>query len=481
MIFKASLVLFTNKNLLMGDFGYILLIVMGFALIYFGVFMKKKVFLLKRFLKVDLWEINLRNLSSFKAAIVKFVRIMVLSFHGFLADKCPLQASALTFYTIFSIVPLAAMVFGIAQGFKLKEKLQALLNKNFADYQVLLDKLYEMADKALAKAQGSTIAIIGLLLLFFTVIKVVGNVEHSFNDIWGVKTARKLFRKCGDYTILLIVCPALLLFSSSVTVFINTLINEYAKSSYGITTVAEFMTFLTIKFIPYLSMWTLFTFIYKTMPNTKVKFFSALFAGIIAGSIFQILQQYYIVIQVAVSNQSAIYGSFTAVPLFLMWLQISWFIVLFGAEISFAHQNVDTFECDPYDLNISGSLQHKLEIKATFLVVKAFVGGLKPVSDSEIARDCGVPIRGARDILYKLCKAGVITKVVDINNDESGFVPAIPLEKLSIQFVWESVDSVGRSSFPLPELKKFAKLDSQLKAFADDCVVSEHNKLIKDL
>ena len=442
--------------------------------------MKKKISLVKRFFNVDLWEINLRSLSTFRASCVKLARILVLSVHGFFADKCQLQASALTFYTVFSIVPLAAMVFGIAKGFGLQKKLQADLNANFSDYQILLDKIYELAEKALAKAQGGALAVIGLVVLFFTVIKVIGNIEHSFNDIWGVKSARSLFRKCGDYTILLIVCPFLLVFSSSATVFINTQVERYVQSGYLWDFIGP-ITFVFIKFIPFILSWVLFTFIYKTMPNTKVKIFSALFAGVVAGSLFQVLQQYYIVVQLSVSNLGAIYGSFTAVPLFLLWLQLSWLIVLLGAELSFAHQNIDTYECEPYASNTSDTLRQQLLIKVSYLVVKNFISGKAPLSDVFIARACGIPIRESRSILFSLVTAGIVSKVVDNEGEEVGYIPNVPLEKLSISYIWDKVGTVGRNSFPLPEGEKFSTLDNELTALLKDCETSKHNKLIKDL
>ena len=443
--------------------------------------MKKKLSLLKRFFSIDLWEINLRSLSVFRASCIKLARILVLSIHAFFVDKCPLQASALTFYTIFSIVPLAAMVFGIAKGFGLQQKLQTDLNARFSEYQVLLDKLYILADKALAKAQSGTIAIIGLGLLFFMVIKVIGNVEHSFNDIWGVRTARSIFRKCGDYTILLIVCPALLLFSSSATVYITTQISRFAEAGYVWSSLVGPITFAFIKLIPFILSWVLFTFIYKTMPNTKIKIASAFFGGIIAGTLFQVLQQYYIIVQLTLSHQNAIYGSFAAVPLFLLWLQISWFIVLLGAELSFAHQNIDTYECEPYASNTSEALRRKLLIKASVIIVKAFMAEEKPVTDLYISRSCGIPIREARDILFSLSNAGVISKVLDHQDEEVGYNPNIPVEQLSIQRVWEKVDAIGRNSFPLQEKEKFSLLEKELHALAEDCANSKHNKLIKDL
>ena len=443
--------------------------------------MKKKISLLKRFFNVDLWEINLRGLSTFRASCIKLVRVLVLSIHGFFVDKCPLQASALTFYTIFSIVPIAAITFGIAKGFGMQKKLQADLNAKFAEYSELLEKLYELADKALAKAQSGTIAIIGVTVLFFTVIKVVGNIEHSFNDIWGVKTARSLFRKCGDYTILLLICPALLLFSSGATIYINQKIKLFIEAGYVWDSLAAPITFMFVRFIPFFLSWLVFTFIYKTMPNTKVKILSALFAGVIAGSLFQILQQYYIIVQLAFSNQSAIYGSFTAVPLFLMWLQISWYIVLFGAELSFAHQNVDTYECEPYASEISESLRQKLLIKSCTIIVKNFVADKKPLSDVEIARACGMPIRESRDLLFCLSNAGVVSKVLDAEDNEIGYIPSMPIEKITIKAIWEKVGSIGRNSFPLPENEEFTDLEKELASLSEDCTNSKHNKLVKDL
>jgi membrane protein len=257
-------------------------------------------------------------------------------------------------------------------------------------------------------------------------------------------------------------------------------VERYARSGYLWDFIGP-ITFVFIKFIPFILSWVLFTFIYKTMPNTRIKIFSSLFAGVVAGTLFQFLQQYYIIVQLAVSSQSAIYGSFTAVPLFLLWLQLSWLIVLFGAELSFAHQNIDTYECEPYASNTSEALRRELLIKVSYLVVKNFTNGHPPLNDVHIARACGIPIRESRSVLFSLVNAGIVSKVQDNEGEEVGYIPNVPLEKLSINYIWEKVSVTGRNSFPLPEKEKFSSLANELAALSRDCEASKHNKLIKDI
>ena len=321
----------------------------------------------------DIWRIRLKDLPRKKSLLIKYLRIGILTVKGFFEDKCTLQASALTFYSLLSVVPVAAMLFGIAKGFGMEKRLEAILHEELSGHEEVLEKVMVFSQSLLQKAQGGVIAGIGVAVLFYTVLKLFSNIEHSFNDIWGVKENRSLVRKLGIYPSTMLVCPFLFIISTSVTGYISSGLASISNYAGFINPVTN----LFLSIIPYGVMWVLFTFIYILMPNTKVHFFSGMIAGIIAGTFYQLLQMFYIHIQVWAGSAGAIYGSFAALPLFLFWLQLSWFIVLFGAEISFAHQNVDTYEFEPDSLRISYKLKKLLTLRIMNLIIKSFDVTLK--------------------------------------------------------------------------------------------------------
>jgi membrane protein len=436
---------------------------------------------IKAFFTEDVWALNLRELSGIRSFFIKQLRIVVLAVQGFLADKCSLRASALTFYSIFSIVPIAAMVFGIAKGFGYEQKLKAQLLERFADHEVVLEKIYAFADTTLREAKGGMIAGIGVAVLFWTVIKVIGNIEHSFNDIWGIKQHRTLYRKFSDYMSMLLILLLLLIITGGATVFVTTQLSRLSNAIPYFDVVGSPLTSLSVKAIPFILTWGLFTFIYKVMPNTKVSFNSALLAGVITGTAFQFLQMGFIIAQVALSKYNTIYGSFAALPLFLIWLQISWLVVLFGAEVSFAHQNIETYEFEPHSLEISYSYRKKLLLQVATMIVKSFEKHDTPLNDVEIAHACGIPIRQTRDILFALINAGVVAKVVNDKSDTIGFHPAVPINIISIQYVLEQVEACGTGKFPFPHTEDFDKISQNLNVINNTINSSPENKLLKDI
>ena len=295
------------------------------------------------FIKTDIWRIRLKDQPRKKTLLIKPLRIILLALRGFDENKCQLRASALTFYTLLSIVPVVAMAFGISKGFGLDKMLEKQLLEKLPGQQEVVTQIITFARTLLDNTKGGMIAGIGVAVLFWTVIKVLGNIEKSFNDIWGIKEARSLGRRFSDYLSVMLLCPVLLIMSSGATVFLATQITLLTEK-FAFLGVFAPAIFLIVKLLPFCVIWALFSFIYIFMPNTKVYFKSGLIAGIAAGTIYQVVQWIYINFQVGVSKYNAIYGSFAALPLFLVWLQLSWLIVLLGVEISFARQNVDTYE-----------------------------------------------------------------------------------------------------------------------------------------
>ncbi|PLX13185.1 MAG: YihY/virulence factor BrkB family protein, partial [Marinilabiliales bacterium] len=295
------------------------------------------------FVKKDIWRISFKNMPIYHVFLLKTLRILLLAFRGYDEDKVSLRSSALTFYSMLSVVPVAAMVIGISIIAGIEKNLINYLNQQFAGHQEILDYIISFAHSFLENTRGGLIAGIGFVILLWSVMKVFSNIESSFNAIWQVRQARNWFRKFSDYIAMLIVAPILLVSSSSATVFISTMLKQLAAESAFVGMLSPLLFFF-IKLIPYVLVWLLLTMIFMVMPNTKVSFKSAFVAGIISGTAFVFIQWVYIHFQVGVSKYNAIYGSFAALPLFLIWLQMSWLIVLFGAEISFAVQNVEKYE-----------------------------------------------------------------------------------------------------------------------------------------
>jgi len=435
------------------------------------------------FLRVEIWRIRLRTLPPKKSFLIKQLRIVLLALRGFGDDKCLLRASALTFYSLLSIVPVLAMAFGIAKGFGLQARLEtqlAGLQERFPGQEEVITRVIDIANTLLENARGGVVAGVGVALLFWTIIKVLGNVEKSFNDIWGVKKPRSFGRKLSDYLSLMLICPLLFIMSSSITVFIAGQVKAITERISLLGAVSP-LIFAGLKLLPYCTIWILFVSVYIFMPNTKVNFRSGVLAGIVAGTIYQVVQWVYITFQIGVTKYNAIYGSFAALPLFLVWLQLSWLIVLFGAELSFAYQNVDTYEFEPDCLRASSRFRKLLSLRMVHLLVKNFCAGEKAGTATQISHTLEIPIRLARQILFELTESGIISETVAEADEAVAYQPAQCVEKYTVQYVLDALDQRGSDDIPVAESTELDKLSECLNAFGNVVKKSPANILLKDL
>ena len=432
------------------------------------------------FIKNDIWRIRRAQLPTGKSFFVKQVRVLLLSIRGYDEDKCQLRASALTFYSLISIVPVAAMAFGIAKGFGFEKILEAQLRDKLAGHEEILTNIIKFSHSLLANTKGGLIAGVGLVVLLWAVIKLLGQIEYSFNDIWGIKQKRTMGRMFGDYLSLMLVCPVILILSSGVTVFITTQVSLILEKFTILGSFSSILFFL-LKMLPYTLMWGLFTFLYIFMPNTKVRFSSGLVAGIITGTAFQVVQWAYITFQIGVVQYNAIYGSFAALPLFLAWLQLSWLIVLYGAEISFAYQNVDTYEFEPDILQASRRLRTLLSLFVTGRLIKNFIRGEKPMTAGEISNQLEIPIRFVNEILSDLGKSNIVS-IAEVDGDiERGYQPAVDVSTLTIQHVIDAIERQGINTMHFTDNPEFASLSASLEAFGRTIEKLPENKLLKEL
>lgn len=386
----------------------------------------------------------------------------------------------MTFYSLLSVVPVAAMAFGIAKGFGFERALEKQLLEKLQGQEEVVTRIINFAHSLLETTKGGIIAGAGVAILFWTVIKVLGNIESSFNLIWGIKKPRSLARKFSDYLSIMLICPILFIMSSSITVVITSQVKLVTQKIALLGAISP-VIFLILKLLPYCVIWILFTFVYIFMPNTKVNFKSGILAGIVAGTIYQIVQWTYISLQIGVARYGAIYGSFAALPLFLIWLQVSWLIVLFGAEISFAHQNVETYEFEPDCLQASYSFKKLLALRVVQLCVKNFSKGERPWTATQISHALETPIRLVHQILYELVDSGVISETKVGKNEDVAYQPARDIEALTLKNVIDMLEQRGSDNIPVAQSKELDKLSDSLKNFSDVIEKLPANIALKDI
>lgn len=432
------------------------------------------------FVTVEIWRIQLKSYSRTKAFLIKQLRVIVLAVRGFGEDKCKFRASALTFFSLLSIVPVIAMMFGIAKGFGLEARVEAEILKRLEGQEEIATKVIEFANSLLENAKGGFIAGVGVIFLLWAVIKLLGNIEKSFNEIWGVKRPRSMGRKFSDYVSVVLLCPILLVVAGSATVVISSQVRALLAKLPFFSSLGPLVALL-LRMLPYCTIWLMFTFVFIFMPNTKVRFRSGLLAGIVAGTIFQIVQWAYINFQIGVAKYGAIYGSFAALPLFLLWLQISWLVVLFGAELSFAHQNVETYEFEQDCLSVSHSYKRLLSLLVAHHLVQNFCNGEKPSGASQISQKLEIPIRLVRQILYELAESGIVCEVKTDGDREAAYQPGRGVEALTVKYVIDALEKRGYSAIPVIRSDGLDKLSDCLDRFGKAIEGSPANVPLKDI
>lgn len=432
------------------------------------------------FIQDDIWRIRADRLSKHEAFWLRPLRIFLISLREFINDQCMLRASALTYFSLLSIVPVFAMAFGFAKGFGVDKILKAHLLENMSGQEEVVNRIIDFSEAMLNNTKGGLIAGIGIALLFWTVIKVLGHIENSFNHIWGVKKQRSLGRKFSDYLSLMLICPVFVILASSATVFIASQV-ELVTHKLAIFDLFGPVILMGLKLLPFCVFWGLLTFVYMFMPNTRIHFMSAFLGGVVAGTVYQIVQRTYIYFQIGVAKAGAIYGSFAALPLFLVWLQMSWLIVLYGAELAFAHQNEQTFEFEPDCLKVSHNFKKTILLRITHLCVQRFCREEAPLSASEMSNALEIPIRLMRTILYELTAAGILVCLQGDDQKDLKYQPATDVSHLTVKNVVDRFESHGIDRIPFAQTPEMEKIRETLAGFDAAVAKLSANVALKEL
>ncbi len=420
------------------------------------------------------------RLTGNKAYWIRQVRIIYMVIKGIRRDNIYIKASALTYFTILSVIPLVALAFGIAKGFGLQDELRAQIIMQFHNQEQVMAWILDFANTMLEEASGGWIAGVGIALLFYTVGQLLNYVETTINTIWRVDETRVWYRKMTDYLAIIIMVPVIFIASSSVTVLANTKLNEMLGQSGMLEMLKPVVSFL-VQLIPYILLCILATAAFLVMPNTRVKIRPAIVAGLITGIALQVLQILYVQSQMGISKLGTLYGSFAAVPLLMIWAQVTWVALLMGAQLSYYMQNITRYEFEFDVQTVSPKQKKRLSLLVMHCLTDDFIKGIKPRAPEEISTDLSLPVRTVHDCLDQLRDSELVTELWDETEDRYVYQPATDINRMTLSFVLDKMDSSGSIHKIVVNNADYKKIDVALNRFEAMIASSETNILLRDI
>ena len=403
--------------------------------------MNKYILQVQRFLTVDIWRITPKDVSSLQYLLISIVKKLSLAVKFFLTKGTGDLAAALTYSTLLAIVPICAVVFAVARGFGFSKYIEEWFRNALSGQSQAAEIIIGFVNSYLVHTQSGVILGVGLLFMLWTVLRLTRTIEQTFNNIWQVKHERTLFRTVTDYLAMVFLMPILIVLISGISIFMTAFVDR----AQGYMLLAPMLQ-IGLKVMPFVIMSCVFIGLYIFMPNTKVKLTAAIAPGILAGVAMQVLQLFYIHGQMLLSSYNAIYGSFAALPLFMLWVQISWTICLFGAQLCYTNQNLEdlAFLTNPNEI----SHRYRLLMSAVLLskICNRFVEGKKPYTALELKLETNIPIRVTNDLLYNLTEVNLINSSVCHEDHEGDLIsqPAQTLDHITVGDMVDRLEALGR-------------------------------------
>lgn len=372
--------------------------------------------------------------------VLEILKKLILAIRFFTTKRVVNEAAALTYSTLLAIVPIFAVVFAIARGFGYNKYIEIWFREAFQSQPQAAEVIIGFVNSYLVHTKSGIFLGIGLVFMLYTVLMLISNIESTFNEIWQVKKQRSIFRTFTDYLAMLLLFPIIIVLTSGISIFMATVVDRLPD----LLLLGPMVRFM-IDLSPYILMSAMFIGLYVFLPNTHVRVRNAIVPGILAGVAMQWLQLFYINSQIWVSSYNAIYGSFAALPLFMLWVQISWTICLFGAELSYTNQNLDYYDYNAKTSDISHRYRIMLCAILMSCICKRFDKGGKPYTAFELSSETGIPIRIVNDLLYNMIDSQLLVEITsDEKGEQSQYMPAENIENLSVGVMIDRIESRGR-------------------------------------
>ena len=392
-----------------------------------------------KFFSVEIWKITSKDVSPIKYIVLSIIKKFILAMKFFNTKGVMDSAYALTYSTLLSIVPILAVVFAIARGFGFSKYIEDWFREALSGQPQVAETIIGFVNSYLVHTHSGIILGVGLVFMLWTVIMLTRNVEQTFNNIWQVTLKRSILRTFTDYLAMFFMLPIIIVLVSGISIFMANIVTQTREYL-----LLGPMMHIAIDVMPYFIMSVVFITLYVFMPNTKVKISYAIVPGILAGVAMQLLQYFYIHSQMFISGYNAIYGSFAALPLFMLWVQISWTICLFGAELSYTNQNLEevAFLAKTDDI----SHRYRLMMSAIILskICKRFAEGKKPYTALGLKLDTNIPIRITNDLLINMVKVNLISEYSTGCDCELVYQPAEALANITVGALIDRLESYGK-------------------------------------
>ncbi len=429
------------------------------------------------FLKHDIWSYTNEDVRGSYLWLMNVFKAVYLSIRFFLAHRIMERASALTYYTLLALVPVVALVLGIGRGFGMQEMLHQIMLDSFPGQTEVIEYINNFAERYLERATSSIVIGIGIILLLWVIYSLIGNIEDVFNGIWQVKDGRNTIRRITDYLSIIFLVPMILVISSGTQIFLQT---------YILTDMHDFVLsqpLLTLlRWIPNISIILMLTFVYIVIPNCRVRFLNAFAAAIIAGSAFLLFQWLYIHGQIWVSKYNAIYGSFAALPLLLLWIQTSWIICLYGAELSYASQNIQNYNFENVEEKLSRQDRDFLLTLVAGIIYNRLAKGEPAPNTEEVGQVLKLPARLTGSLVSQLAELKVIRlSFPDDKHKPNVWMPNMETDKLTIAALFDILASNGENHLKIDYSKYFPKEYATYEAMRESALDQGKSILLRDI
>lgn len=374
---------------------------------------------------------------------INIIRILNLSINSFLNRDIQTQACAMTYRTMLAVVPALALLIGIGRGFNIQQALQDELYSMFPAQKTAISYAMNFVESYLSQTSEGIFLGVGIVFLLWTLISLLGNVEDTFNYIWGQKSGRSIWRKITDYTALLLILPVLMICASGISLMLSSTLESFFNFKFLTPVISVLLESLQC-----LVTFLFFTAAYMLIPNARVKFRNAFASGCIAGIAFLVLQWLFVTGTLYVTRYNAIYGSFAFIPLLLLWTQLAWVICLAGAVICYSSQNVFAFSLATEAGSISNRYLDMVTVAIAAVVTRRFIDNDRPATARDIMNIYDIPARLVTDITDRLCTAGVCNRVlISGEKDVFGYQLAVDPAALTVKNLHDRLYNLGTSGF----------------------------------